>query len=205
MKAETAVTQAKVAGPPSPALMLLGAATCLALVAFVLALLAYGGLAPALWQWPLLAFALPFLLVGIPLALYVLRWGWRVGLHRFEEQTQTDWDGGGIGASPEPVIERLLPVNIPEPDDRIKLAGAERSYGKGDLRHLVDLIWRTQPSARSLKGHRLPSGEILSSYEDDVQPFFQLLARFRLIGNFGEGQRYTLSATHDEALQRLHL
>jgi hypothetical protein len=198
-------TPTKVAGAPSPPVILLSTAACLALVALIVALLAYEGrFTAATWQWPLVAFALPFLLVGIPLLIYMLRWGWRLGLHRFEEDTQTDWDGGGIGLAPVE-IERLTPVNIPPPDGRIKLSGDERSYSKTDMRRLVDLVWTSQPSARSLRGYRLPSGEILSSYEDDVQPFFRLLARFRLISGFGEGQRYTLSATRDEALARLHL
>jgi hypothetical protein len=119
----------------------------------------------------LIAFMLPYLLMAVGL---IMRIGvWTIGA--FERTSGRDiWPDGQIG---EPEI-RLIPVRS-QPKMYTPSGGG---YTPDDLAWLLRYVYENESwSGRALVGVKLPSGRVLSDYDNDVRPFTDLLVTFGLL------------------------
>lgn len=156
-------------------------------------------------------YAIGGLLIG-PLVIFLL-FGFllaREGLWLIESLAQRDITGDAIVGRPEaamPEPTRFLPTFAPPMPTRYALAGAEKSYTSGDLRHLIHHVYsvRHWSGRGTLRGMTLPSGEVLADYDRDVVPFLELLERHGLLVGRGPGVRGAVQGDEAGALRVIPL
>ncbi len=92
----------------------------------------------------------------------------------------------------EPEKIRIVYAHAPQPAKLLHDPDQEPmdGYTQADLRWLITFICEGDRfSARDLAGQRLPSGRILASYPDDIQPFLSMMMRAGFIQNRGDKRK----------------